>query len=304
MISDMQRSISFGLKTSQQGFAYDEIVALWREADRMPIFEHAWLWDHMLPLRGDVRQATLEAWTLLAALATQTSRLCLGVIVTSNRLRPPTLLAKMAATVDQISGGRLVLGIGAGGSRVADPAGMELVQREFDAYGIEIVATAEAVAALGEACTIIRRMWTATQAFDFAGRHYRLRGTVCEPKPIQQPHPPILIGAGGEKIALRIVAEHANIWNCPARNAEEFRHKSRVLDDHCRAIGRNPEEIVRSMQVIVSADDVPGVRRLLLELIEAGCRHLVLGPRRPVPSAAWLAEEIIEPVLAEASAVL
>ena len=142
---DPRSSLSFGLKTSQQGFTYQEILDLWREADRMPIFEHAWLWDHMLPLRGDVRQATLEAWTLLSALATQTTRLRLGVIVTSNRLRPPTLLAKMAATVDQISGGRLALGIGAGGSRVPDPAGMELVQREFGAYGIEIVPAAEGV---------------------------------------------------------------------------------------------------------------------------------------------------------------
>ena len=146
-MTDVRRSISFGLKTSQQGFAYDEILALWLEADRMPIFEHAWLWDHMLPLRGDVRQATLESWTLLGALAAQTTRLRLGVIVTSNRLRPPTVLAKMAATVDHISRGRLVLGIGAGGSRVADPAGMELVQREFDAYGIDIVSAAEALGA-------------------------------------------------------------------------------------------------------------------------------------------------------------
>jgi len=253
--------------------------------------------------RCGVRQATLESWTLLGALAAQTTRLRLGVIVTSNRLRPPTVLAKMAATVDHISRGRLVLGIGGGGSRVADPAGMELVQREFDAYGIDIVSAVEALGALGEACTIIRRMWTETEPFDFDGRYYRLRGTICEPKPVQQPHPPILIGAGGEKVALRVVAEHADIWNCPARNADEFRRKSQVLDEHCRAIGRDPDAIVRSMQVIVSMDDVPGARRFLVELIEAGCRHLVLGPRRPVPSAAWLAEEIIEPVLAQASAV-
>ena len=108
--------------------------------------------------RCGVRQATLESWTLLGALAAQTTRLRLGVIVTSNRLRPPTVLAKMAATVDHISRGRLVLGIGGGGSRVADPAGMELVQREFDAYGIDIVSAVEALGALGEACTIIRRM--------------------------------------------------------------------------------------------------------------------------------------------------
>jgi alkanesulfonate monooxygenase SsuD/methylene tetrahydromethanopterin reductase-like flavin-dependent oxidoreductase (luciferase family) len=117
-------------------------------------------------------------------------------MVTSNRLRPPALLAKMAATADQVSDGRVILGIGAGGSRVADPAGRELVEREFAANGIDVVAPREAVEALGEACTVIRRLWTETEALDFEGRHYRLRGAVCEPKPVQRPNPPILIGAG------------------------------------------------------------------------------------------------------------
>src|ERR1700740_2638981 len=112
-------ALSFGIKTSQMGVTYEQILGVWREADELPAFEHAWLWDHMVPLRGDIRGAALEAWTLLGALAAQTSRLRLGGIVTSNRLRSPTLLAKMAATVDQIAEGRLVLGIGAGGSRVA-----------------------------------------------------------------------------------------------------------------------------------------------------------------------------------------
>jgi alkanesulfonate monooxygenase SsuD/methylene tetrahydromethanopterin reductase-like flavin-dependent oxidoreductase (luciferase family) len=305
MTTAARRPLSFGLKTSQMGLGYDDILELWREADQVPAFEHAWLWDHMLPLRGDVRAATLEAWTLLAALAAQTSRLRLGVIVTSNRLRPPTLLAKMAATVDHISRGRLVLGIGAGGSRVADAAGFELVEREFAAYGLEVVSPADAVGALDEACQVIRQMWTAREPFDFEGRHYRLRGTVCEPGPVQRPHPPIMIGAGGERLALRVVARHADVWNCPARTAEEFRHKSLVLDEHCRAIGRDPETIVRSVQVIVASDDPEDARRRLIEFVEAGCSHLVVAPRPPWPprTAAWIAEEIIEPVLARAAAL-
>src|SRR5690242_20069607 len=136
-------ALSFGVKTSQSNVSYQQILDTWLEAEEIPVFEHAWLWDHMVPLRGDVRAAALEAWTLLAALAAQTRRLRLGVIVTSNRLRPPTVLAKMAATVDQISGGRLVFGIGAGGSRVADPAGLEIVRREFDGYGIDVVSPAD-----------------------------------------------------------------------------------------------------------------------------------------------------------------
>jgi alkanesulfonate monooxygenase SsuD/methylene tetrahydromethanopterin reductase-like flavin-dependent oxidoreductase (luciferase family) len=293
-----RKGLSFGVKTSQMGIGYEDILKIWREADDIPLFEHAWLWDHMVPLRGDVRGAALEAWTLLAALAAQTKRLRLGVIVTSNRLRPPAVLAKMAATVDQISKGRLIFGIGAGGSRVADPAGLELVQREFGAYGIPVVSPAEAVGALAETCAIVRRMWTETQPFDFEGRYYQLKGAVCEPKPVQKPRPPIMIGAGGEKLALRVVAEHADIWICPTQTAEEYRHKSNMLDKHCLAIGRDPTEIVRATQVLVSGDDPGGARRLLIDFIEAGCTYLVLGPRPPLKGAAWLAEEVIEPVLA------
>ena len=111
------RELSFGIKTSQMGLTYQEILSTWRQADQIPAISHAWLWDHMVPLRGDITGAALEAWTLLAALAAQTSRLRLGVIVTSNRLRNPALLAKMAATTDIIAGGRLDFGIGAGGSQ-------------------------------------------------------------------------------------------------------------------------------------------------------------------------------------------
>jgi alkanesulfonate monooxygenase SsuD/methylene tetrahydromethanopterin reductase-like flavin-dependent oxidoreductase (luciferase family) len=305
------RRVTFGIKTSQLNLGYDEILRVWREADEVPAFEHAWLWDHMVPMRGDVNAATLEAWTLLSALAAQTSRLRLGVIVTSNRLRHPALLAKMAATVDIISGGRLEFGIGAGGSRVPDPQVLAGVHREYDAYGVDVVAPSEALAALEEACTIAKRMWSETEPFDFDGRCYRLRGAICEPKPVQQPHPPILIGAGGERIALRVVAQHADIWNCPTSSVDEFRHKSAVLDEHCRAIGRDPSEIRRSVQVLVSSESQPErpahlppvrgpaeVRDALVELIDAGVSHVVLAALPPIPPVRWLADEIVEPVLA------
>jgi alkanesulfonate monooxygenase SsuD/methylene tetrahydromethanopterin reductase-like flavin-dependent oxidoreductase (luciferase family) len=288
--------LTFGVKTSQMGISYEQILNTWREADELPAFEHAWLWDHMVPLRGDVRAAALEAWTLLAALAAQTRRLRLGVIVTSNRLRPPAVLAKMAATVDQISGGRLVFGIGAGGSRVADPAGLGIVRREFDAYGIDVVSPADAVAALAEACTIVRRMWSEEEPFDFDGRYYQLKGTVCEPKPVQRPGPPIMIGAGGERRALRVVAEHADIWNSPTRTVDEFRHKSRILDEHCAAIGRDPATIVRSVQLLLRDTEPAAVRGQFREYIEAGATHLVLAPVPPAPPLRQLVEEIIEPV--------
>ena len=293
------QAISFGIKTSQMGLSYPEAHRVWREADQLPVFEHAWLWDHMVPLRGDIRADALEAWTLLAALAAQTTRLRLGVIVTSNRLRSPALLAKMAATVDVIAGGRLIFGIGTGGSRVD---GQNPAEREFAAYGVPLVSTGRAVRDLAESCELIRQMWTANEPFDFDGPSIRLRGAVCEPKPVQKPHPPIMIGGRGDRV-LRVVAEHADIWNYPGSPGPEFRHRDRVLNDHCAAIGRDPAAIVRSMQLIVRCDE-PGAaaaaRAELLEMIEAGVRHLVLAALLAGRPVQWLVDEIIEPVIAQA----
>jgi alkanesulfonate monooxygenase SsuD/methylene tetrahydromethanopterin reductase-like flavin-dependent oxidoreductase (luciferase family) len=295
------RRLSFGIKTSQANTTYREILDIWREADENPLFEHAWLWDHLVPIRGEVTGPALEAWTLLAALAAQTKRLRLGVVVTSNRIRPPAVLAKMAATVDQISGGRLVFGIGAGGFAVADPAGLALVHREFDAYGIPVVPAAEAVEALAEACVIFRRMWTEDEPFDFTGRHYSLKGAICEPKPLQRPHPPMLIAAAGERVSLRIVAENADMWVCPARDAQELRQKSEVLDRHCVEVGRDPAEIARVVQLILRPGDQADPGRVLdnvLEFVDAGASQFILAavgtPGSPV---GWLAENIVEPVL-------
>jgi len=299
--------LSFGIKTSQAGLSYQEIVRVWREADQVPEFRDAWLWDHLVPLRGDVTGAALEAWTLLAALAAQTSRLRLGVIVTSNRIRPPAVLAKMAATVDVIAAGRLVFGIGAGGSVTADPAHAPLVHREYDAYGLDVVPAGEALAALAETCTLVKRLWSETEPFDFDGRCYRLSGAICEPKPVQHPRPPIMIGSGGERQGLRIVAEHADIWSSPTFTAADFRRKNAVLDQHCAAVGRDPAEITRSVQVFFTAQEPlsatarhpgpAGARELLAELIDAGAEHCVLSCV-DLPSVRWVADEIVLPVRA------
>ena len=204
-------------------------------------------------------RSALEAWKLLGALAAPTRRLWLGVMVTSNRLRNHAVLAKMAATVDVVPGGRLDFGIGAGGGQLpgAPEALAGIVRREFEAYGVPIVPAGEAVATLDEACTLTRRMWTEDGPFDSGGRYYQLRGAVCEPRPVQQPHPPFVIGAGGERAALRVAARHADIWNCPARTAAEFRHKSRVPDAHCAATGRDPAESTRRCRSWL----LPGTRR-------------------------------------------
>ena len=294
------RELSFGIKTSQMGLTYQEILSTWRQADQIPAISHAWLWDHMVPLRGDITGAALEAWTLLAALAAQTSRLRLGVIVTSNRLRNPALLAKMAATTDIIAGGRLDFGIGAGGSRIAGP---NPAVREFGAYGVPLVSPGEAVRDLAQTCTLIRRLWTEDQPFGFRGPSIELTGAVCEPKPLQKPHPPIMIGGAGDQV-LRVVAEHADIWNYPGPPSDDFRRRNQVLSEHCAAIGRDPAGITRSMQTIVRCGE-PGepaaTRALLREMIDAGVTHIVLAAVLAGRPVQWLADEIIEPVRAEAS---
>jgi alkanesulfonate monooxygenase SsuD/methylene tetrahydromethanopterin reductase-like flavin-dependent oxidoreductase (luciferase family) len=147
--------VSFGIATAPQQVTYHDVQRVWHEADAIPEIEHAWLFDHLLPIAGDQRGPIFEGWTLLSALAAQTERLRLGLLVTSNRIRPPAMLAKIAATVDIVSGGRLDFGIGAG-SRTSIP----WARREYDANGLPYHDAAYAVGSLGEACTVIRRLWT------------------------------------------------------------------------------------------------------------------------------------------------
>lgn len=297
---DGNAKLSFGIKTTPMRTTYHDILTVWREADAIPAIEHAWLWDHMLPLFAEANVPTLEGWTLLAALAAQTQRLRLGLLVTSNRIRPPAVLAKIAATTDVISGGRLDFGIGVGATAGNGP-GQEFAVREYNAYGIPLVPPAEGRESLAEACVILRRMWTEDHAFDFDGQHYSLKGAICEPKPVQRPGPPLLIGAWGNK-SLRVVAEHADIWNIPGppwQNVEFLSDRSRVLDELCAKIGRDPREILRSTQYFASYEDPASTRDTTLELIEAGFTHLVISAHTypgARGAARWVAEEIIEPV--------
>ncbi len=167
----------FGIATAPQQVSYHDILRVWREADTIAEIEHAWLFDHLLPIGGDPNGPIFEGWTLLSALAAQTERLRLGLLVTSNRFRPPAMLAKIAATVDVVSDGRLDFGIGVG-SRPNPPE----ARREYPAYGLPYLDFAEAVESLGEACTVIRRLWTETEPFDFDGTYNQLTGAFCNPK--------------------------------------------------------------------------------------------------------------------------
>src|SRR3984957_10271422 len=223
----------FGIATAPMQVGDDDVGRVWREADTIPQIEHAWLFDHLLPIAGDPAGPIYEGWTLLSALAAQTERLRLGLLVTSNRFRPPAMLAKIATTVDIVSGGRLDFGIGAG-SRPSLP----MARREYDAHGLPYDDFANSVASLAEACTVIRRLWTETEPFDFDGTYVRLTGAFGTPKPVQRPHPPVLIG-GRSAALLRVVAEHADLWNIPGGDMADAIRRSALLDSYCAEIGRD-----------------------------------------------------------------
>ena len=281
--------VSFGIATAPQRVAYVDVLRVWREADVVPEIEHAWLFDHLMPIGGDRLGPIFEGWTLLSALAAQTSRLRLGLLVTSNRFRPPAMLAKIATTVDVVSGGRLDFGIGAG-SRTSVPE----ARREYDAHGLPYVDFADSVDALAEACTVIKRLWTESEPFDFDGRHVRLVGAFGNPKPVQQPRPPILI-AGRTARVLRVVAEHADVWNIAGVDVDDAKTRSGLLDRYCSEIGRQPASITRSFHVPVSYDDPATTRDTVAAAIDAGFTHVVLSLSNPYPDAVvrWVADEIV-----------
>jgi alkanesulfonate monooxygenase SsuD/methylene tetrahydromethanopterin reductase-like flavin-dependent oxidoreductase (luciferase family) len=282
---------SFGIATAPQQVGYHDITAVWREADAIPQIEHAWVFDHLLPIGGDPGGPIFEGWTLLSALAAQTQRLRLGVLVTSNRFRPPAMLAKIAATVDVVSGGRLDFGIGAG-SRPSVP----MAGREYAAYGLPYHDADHAVAALAEACTVIRRLWTEAEPFDFHGSYVQLTGAFCNPKPVQRPHPPIVIG-GRASATLRVAAEHADVWNFNGNDLDDTLRRSALLDRYCAEIGRDPASITRSIPLPVSYDQPGSTRDAIGPALEAGFRHIILSLPAPYPAgvARWVTDEIIIP---------
>ena len=292
--------VRFGIKTTPMHVSYEDIRRVWLEADTVPEIADAWLWDHLLPVAGPKDGQVHEGWTLLSALAAQTERLRLGLLVTSNRIRPPAVLGKMASTVDVISGGRLTLGLGVGGTHQPPGAGgiegANPAIGEFEAYGLSLVPPGEGLARLAETVTILKGMWT-RDVFDFDGRYYRLRDNRCEPKPVQRPGPPLLIGGWGTRL-LRLVAEHADVWNVPGpphNTVDYVAERARVLDAHCADLGRDPGTITRSVQVLVSYDDPATTRETVGRLVDAGMNHIVLSLPRPYPQgvARWLADEII-----------
>src|SRR5246500_3735118 len=282
--------VRFGIGTAPQQVSYDDILRVWREADLLPQIEHAWLFDHLLPIAGDRTGPIFEGWTLLSAMAAQTRRLRLGLLVTSNRFRPPAMLAKIATTVDIVSGGRLDFGIGAGSRPSHPPA-----RREYEAHGLPYHDFRRSVADLADACAVIRRLWTETEPFDFRGTHIDLTGAWGNPKPVQHPHPPILV-AGRSAAVLRVAAEHADLWNIPGGDTADAAQRSALLDRFCYETARDPAAITRSIHLQVSYDQPGTTRDAISEALDAGFRHITLGlPTEPYPPnvARWVATELI-----------
>lgn len=210
---------------------YSDILALSEHVERTG-WDGLWYADHFMPNAEDTSAPWPEAWTTLSAIAAKVPRLSIGTLVSGNTYRHPAVLAKMAATLDHISGGRVVLGLGAGWQ-----------ENEHQQYGLEFYDVKERLGRLDEACQVINALFSQTKA-NFAGQYYQLTDASLEPKPVQSPLP-LLVGGGGEKVTLRITAEHAHQWNVWG-TVDTLKHKMSVLDAHCERLGRNPADIHRT----------------------------------------------------------
>ena len=281
--------VRFGFKTPQQHTSYDDLLAIWREADAIPVFEHGWLFDHLNPVDTaaaagpEIVGSCFEAWTLLTALATQTTRLRLGLMTGCNTYRDPAMHAQIAAHADVISGGRVDYGMGAGWTLY-----------EHESRNIPLPPPGERIKRMEEGLIIAKRLWT-EEAVTFDGRYYQLREARVDPKPVQQPHPPILVGGSGEQLTLRVVARQADLWNYGGGTVPEFLHKVAVLRQHCAEVGRDPAEIELSTQYRVDFADLPRAVRDVQAFVDAGATHVVLIMQRPFVAGmpTRLAEEVI-----------
>ncbi|HXW43425.1 MAG TPA: LLM class F420-dependent oxidoreductase [Streptosporangiaceae bacterium] len=233
----------FAFKTAPQHTTWDAMLEVWRAADDIDVFESGWTFDHFYPIYSDSTGPCLEGWMTLAALAQATRRLRLGTLVTGIHYRHPAVLANMAATLDIVSGGRLELGIGAGWN-----------EEESGAYGIELGTPRQRSDRFEEACEVLTGLLSPQQTTTFKGSYYQLTDARCNPKPVQQPHPPICIGGSGHKRTLRTAARFAQHWNFVGGTPEQFARDREVLHQHCADVGRDPAEILLSSHVAFSGD--------------------------------------------------
>jgi len=233
--------MQFGLFTSMGAQTWSGVLDLWRHLEATG-WDIACVTDHFMPNTKEREGSMLESWSTLSALSALVPRIRVGTIVLGNTYRHPAVLAKMAAQVDIISGGRLVLGLGAGWQ-----------QNEHEAYGIPFYTMRERLERLDEACQVLKSLWTQDRT-TFKGRYYQLTDAPASPKPLQKPYPELMIGGGGERVTLRIVAKHADHWNVWG-GPRVLARKGAILEEHCGAIGRDPKTIRRSANMSLMITD-------------------------------------------------
>jgi F420-dependent oxidoreductase-like protein len=254
------------IKAAQHERDWDNILRYAKDTEAEEVFEGFWLFDHFAPINGHVEGPCMDGWTLLGALAAATTRVRLGLMVGCNGYRHPAVLAKIATTVDRVSGGRLDMGLGAG-----------WFEAEYKMYGIPFPSPAQRIRELDEACQVLKLLWT-EEVTNFEGKHYTLTEALHEPKPLQRPYPPITLGGSGEQLMLRVVAKHADIYNGPGGSPDIIRHKNDVLDAHCKEVGRDPSTIRRSTQFYLkSPDEMSEVRERVQSFVDAGIDHICIG---------------------------
>ena len=272
----MTRRFRFGICTDQN-MTWEKTVERWRLFERLG-YESAWLCDHLVqPSRP--QGPYFEAWSLLGGLAAVTKTMRVGVLVTSNTFRYPQVLAKMAVTVDHLSGGRLEFGIGAGWAEI-----------EHTMYGIE--GLDHRVGRLSESLQVIKSLWTQGRT-NFEGRYYKLTDAIANPKPLQKPHPPIWIGASGAT-TLRLVARHADVWNIAGGEPDKVEELTAMLEEACGAVGRDPSKIRRSIQFGWDGADRGHLLELCGRFLAMGVTEQVIYLRggQPVALAAKVAEAL------------
>jgi len=229
--------IRFGVILPTYVSSYDLVKGVALEAEKLG-YDSAWLNDHFFPgwlSPGRHTSPTLECWTTISALAVETTRLRLGTLVICNNYRHPPVLAKMAATLDVVSKGRLEFGIGAGDLPI-----------EYEAYGLPYPKDSVRIEQLREALRIIKMMWTQEKP-SYTGKHYWIKDMPFNPKPVQKPYPRIWVGSiSGKRKILSVIAEHADVFNVLAADPEGYKERMKTLDVFCRELGRNSKEIERS----------------------------------------------------------
>ena len=237
-------NFSFDYKNQDASQITDTLKNLITKAENSG-FDSFWVMDHFHQIQfvGRPEEPMLEGWTVISMLAAITSKIKLGTLVTGIIYRYPSVLAKVAATLDVLSKGRLFMGIGAGWN-----------EQESLAYGISLPSNQERMLRLEEAIQVIRKMWTEEPYASFNGKYYQIRNAYCNPKPIQKPSPPILVGGSGERKTLKIVAKYADACNLFG-SPETVRKKLDVLKDHCRSVGRDYDSILKTKLGAIIMDD-------------------------------------------------